>query len=147
VDDTPEEQPLRLVLDPNVLISAAIADGVCRRLVDLAAVGAVRIVACPRLMDELEQVLSRDRFLRWRTRAQLDSFVAGIVLIAEMVSDPTDCPGVTRDPEDDYLVALVLSARAHLLCSGDKDFDDVTEIPVSTPGDLIARLVGTPRTP
>ena len=67
----------RVVVDPNVLVSAAIAAGNPQLVVELAAVGAIRVLACPLLLDELERVLSRDRFLRWRTREQLDRFLHG----------------------------------------------------------------------
>lgn len=76
---------------------------------DLASAGALRLVACPLLLDELDRVLARERFLRWRSRDQLDRFVADLRALADIVDDPTDVPSVTRDPDDDYLVALAES--------------------------------------
>jgi predicted nucleic acid-binding protein len=104
---------LRVVIDPNVLVSAAIADGAPRRVVELVAAGAVRMVTCPRLHDELEGVLARDRFLRWRTRDQLDRFV---VDMAHRLPDPTDVPAVSGDPNDDYLIALFRGVRRGCAC-------------------------------
>lgn len=90
-------EPLRVVIDPNVLVSAAIADGAPRRVVELVAAGAIRMVKCPWLHDELEGVLTRERFLRWRTREQLDRFVADVHVLAHRLPDPTDVPTVSRD--------------------------------------------------
>ena len=59
-----------------------------------------------------------------------------------MVPDPVNCPSVTRDPKDDYLVALALGSGVELLCTGDKDFDGVTDVQITTPGELIARMLG-----
>ena len=106
------EGVLLVVLDPNVLISAAITSGVARDVLDAATAGRYRIVACPRLIAELRAALGRDKFLRWRTREQLDRFVADIVLLADHHSDPTNITAWTRDPNDDYLVALTVYAGA-----------------------------------
>lgn len=127
----------RVVVDPNVLVSAAIAGGNPQRVVELAAVGALRLIACPMLLDEFEAVLARDRFLRWRTRQQLDRFVDDVRALAEPLPDPVDVPVVTRDRGDDYLVALVRMSGADALCSGDADLLAVTDIVVRTPAALI----------
>lgn len=52
---------LRVVFDPNVLVSAAIADGAPRQVIALVAAGATRMISCPRLHEEFEGVLARDR--------------------------------------------------------------------------------------
>lgn len=131
----------RVVVDPNVLVSAAIAGGNPQRILDLAASGAVRLIACPLLLDELETVLARDRFLRWRAREQLDRFVADIRALAEHVPDPLDVPAETRDPGDGYLVALARNSGVDVLCSGDTDFDEVTGIVVLTPAALVNEIL------
>lgn len=41
-----------------------------------------------------------------------------------MVEDPVDVPAITRDPKDDYLVALALRERVDALVSGDRDLLD-----------------------
>ncbi len=112
---------LRVVVDPNVLVSAAIAGGNPLRVVELASGGLIGLVASPRLLDELRGVLARDKFLRWRTREQLDRFVAAIEVLVEAVPDASEVPAVSRDPNDDYLVALAAGASADVLCSGDRD--------------------------
>lgn len=47
--------------------------------------------------------------------------VAQLTDLAELVDDPEVRPAVTRDPDDDYLVALAEAARADALVAGDKD--------------------------
>jgi putative PIN family toxin of toxin-antitoxin system len=128
---------LRVVVDPNVLISAAIAGGNPQRVVELASYGVIRLVACPLLLDELETRLARDKFLRWRTREQLTRFAADVRALAETAPNPAEIPAVTRDPNDDYLVALAHAAGANGLCSGDADLRAVSGLTVWTPAELV----------
>ena len=65
-------------------------------------------------------------------------FVADIVLLADHHSDPTNVLAWTRDPNDDYLVALTVDAGADLICSGDRDFEDVHLVEVLTPRALLS---------
>jgi putative PIN family toxin of toxin-antitoxin system len=127
----------RVVVDPNVLVSAAIAGGNPQRLVELATIGALQFLACPLLLDELEAVLARDRFLRWRTREELNRFVADVRQLAEFHSDPAEVPATTRDPNDDYLVAFAVEVAADVLCSGDADLLAVTHVVVKAPAALV----------
>jgi len=136
----------RVVVDPNVLISAAIAEGNPHRVVELAAAGLVTIVASPHLMDEVRTVLARDKFLRWRTREELTRFVTDIELLAEPAPDPTDVAAVCRDPDDDYLVALLRQTDADGLCSGDQDLHAVEDITVWMPAALVQEVLGQPET-
>jgi len=59
-----------------------------------------------------------------------------------MAEDPPDPPSVTRDPGDDYLVALAVGAGADALVSGDRDLTDLTGagVTVLTPRGLIDHL-------
>lgn len=108
----------------------------------MAASGLVRIVVSPHLMEELRTVLARDRFLRWRTREELDRFVTDLEQLAETAPDPTDVPAVCRDPHDDYLVALLHETDADALVSGDQDLHAVEAIAVWTPVALVHEVLG-----
>jgi putative PIN family toxin of toxin-antitoxin system len=132
---------LRVVVDPNVLESAAIAGGNPFRVVELASGGLIGVVASPRLLDELRGVLARDKFLRWRTREELDRFVTDIEGLVEPAADPVDVSVVSRDPNDDYLVALVAETGADVLCSGDRDLRDVPGVVVRTPAELVRAVL------
>lgn len=129
------------MLDPNVLVSAAIASGSPRRLVDLASTGAIVILSSRKLQGELETVLTRDKFVRWRSREDLDRYVTDIRGLVHLVDDPVDIPSATRDPNDDYLIALYHAAQADILCSGDGDLHAVDGIEVLTPRELLDRIL------
>ncbi len=53
-------------------------------------------------------------------------------------------PGLTADPDDDYLVALARAAGADYLVSGDRHLLELTdpEPPVLTPREFLALLEG-----
>src|SRR5215213_1562852 len=104
---------LRLVLDTGVFVAAAITpDGVCGRLLRLLIAGGWPIFASPKLLAELEGVLSRDKFRRWLSSEEARRFVAGIAGIAETRPDPPAELGLTPDPDDDYLFALARASAA-----------------------------------
>jgi putative PIN family toxin of toxin-antitoxin system len=136
-----DDAPLRVVVDPNVLVSAAIGSAVCRQVLRLAAEGRFELVTSPKLLEELTGVLDRDRFLRWRTRPQLDAFLRDVEATGHPADDPAELPDIGRDPADAYLVALVSSSGADLLCSGDGDLlDEDVGIEVLSPASLLDRL-------
>ena len=134
---------IRAVWDPGVLIAAAInprgtpAQGL-RALLDERWT----LIVSPLLLDELGAVLRRPRFRRYLTEADADRFVADIAAIAELWLDPQDRPPVTRDPGDDYLVALVHACGADCLVSGDRDLLDAAGlgIEVVVPQAFLDRL-------
>jgi hypothetical protein len=133
-------EPPRVVGDPNVVVSAAIAGGAPQRVVQLAAIGAIRLIACPRLVAELDDVLARDRFLRWRTREQLDRFAADIRALAQR--EPT----LLRSRASLAIRTMTTWSRSprrpNVLCSGDADLADVSDVAVLTSRQLLDRILG-----
>lgn len=134
---------MRIVIDPNVLISAAVATGVSAELVDRwLSERPFEIVACPTLLAELRHVLQRDKFRRWLDHTSVTLYVGRIERESESWPDPSDISPLTGDPKDDYLVALLRETAADLIVSADPDLtslaiDDVTVLP---PGGLLEQL-------
>jgi len=57
-------------------------------------------------------VLARGRFRRWLSSEEADAFVASLRVGATVAEDPPPEPGLTPDPDDDYVVALARAADA-----------------------------------
>jgi putative PIN family toxin of toxin-antitoxin system len=135
---------LRAVADVNVLVSAARSpNGLCGRLLDVATAGARRPVVSVLLFQELEEVLARPKFRDVLGQATTDRFLADLLSIAEWVQDPAAATTPeTRDPDDEYLLALARSAKVNVLVSGDKDLTDLpkTKPPIETPAHFARRL-------
>ena len=91
---------MRVVIDPNVLISAAVATGVSAQLVDCwLSERPFEIVTCPALLAELGEVLRRAKFRRWIDHAVVDRYVSLLEQESESWSDPVEVAPVTGDPK------------------------------------------------
>jgi putative PIN family toxin of toxin-antitoxin system len=137
---------MRVVADTNVLVAAVLApDGRCGRLLLAATEGRWSLVASPRLLDELAEVLSRRKFRRWLTAEDAQAFVSAVSRLAEVHDDPPCPASITRDPDDDYLLALAIAAEAEAIVTGDDDLAalDAPPVPVLTPAELLSRLHGS----
>jgi uncharacterized protein len=128
---------VRLVLDPGVLIAAAISpDGVCRQLLRRWVDGDFELVVSSALLEELEEVLLRPKFRRYLSESDAREFVHALAGWADtQAEDPPADVGITPDPDDDYLVSLARATNADALVSGDPDLTDLAapNPPVLTP--------------
>lgn len=127
---------MRVVLDPNVLVSAAISPaGPPRQILTAWTNERFDLIVSPAVLDELADVLARPKLERFITTAIAVAFIAGLATDAIIVADPPDPPSVSPDPDDDYLIALALAAGADYLVSGDRHLLELTEPdpPILTP--------------
>jgi uncharacterized protein len=135
---------LRAVIDVNVLVSAIrTPNGLCARLLEAAIEGRWHPIISAMLFEELEDVLARPAFRDVLGQATIDRFLAGLLAIAEWAEDPQDASGVSsRDPDDDYLLALGDSAQVDVLVSGDRDLTEISDppMPIETPAQFSRRL-------
>lgn len=135
---------IRVVVDPGVFISGLIGkrgsapDLVVRAFVD----DRIEVIASRLLLAELEQVLRRPKFRRHVEERAVREYVERIQRHATVVGDPRERPTATRDPKDDYLVALARQEDVDAIVSGDRDLLDagLTTPPVWSPRDLAERL-------
>jgi putative PIN family toxin of toxin-antitoxin system len=134
---------LRVVFDPNVLVSAVITpSGPPAEVLDAWRNGEFDLIVSPKLLDELADVLQRPKSRAYVSPEQVSGYVDALASEALAFDDPDDPPRISPDPDDDYLIALARTAGADLLVSGDKHLTDLTDppVPVVTPRDLLARL-------
>ena len=114
---------MRVVLDANVFVSAAIRSGPSHRIVQRWLQGAsFEVVMCPTLLAEIDEVLTgRERLRRWIDLGLAERFVDTLRTLVDLVDDPDEVPSATRDRDDDYLVALAQTHRADFIVTGDRD--------------------------
>ena len=128
---------LRVVLDSNVLVSAAIQRGPSHRLVRTALLNAgFDLIICPMLIDEVEEVLTkRERLRRWIDLDSAREYVDLLKTFHSVAANPAFVVPTTRDLDDDYIVALAREQSADFIVSGDKDLLEWPEQspPVVTP--------------
>lgn len=133
---------MRVVLDPNVIVSALLSRGTTaavwkRWLED----DAYTPIVCPMLLAELEGVLAREKFASIgteTTRLTIDRLRTDAI----SANDPVVVSGVTSDPNDDYLVALARESEANGIVSGDPHLRSANGIgiPVYTPAEFLDLL-------
>jgi putative PIN family toxin of toxin-antitoxin system len=127
---------VRAVIDPNVLVSAAISPaGPPRQILTAWTDERFELIASPTLLAELAKVLARSKFRRYISAALVTELIDGLSEDAVIVKDPPDPPGISPDPDDDYLIALARAVGADYIVSGDRDLLDLTDPhpPVLTP--------------
>lgn len=135
---------IRAVLDPNVLVSAFISQRgyAPDRIVRAWSEGAFELVASPRLIAELTDVLGRPKFARQAADGRAEAYLATLARAAIKVDDPPNPPSVSPDRSDDYLFALARAARAEVIVSGDSHLTQLIDPtpPVLTPRQFAERL-------
>lgn len=111
---------MRVVFDTNVWVSRLLlANSVPARAVD-TALYEHDIVVSESSMEELADVLSRDKFDKYVPREDRVDFVRSVLQVATMVpvlSEIVDC----RDPKDNRILALALDSGSECVISGDRN--------------------------
>ena len=138
---------IRAVVDTSVLVSAFIGDPNAGPggLVDAWREQRFVLVVSPRLLAELGDVLARPKLERWAGDGRGQAYVDGFAARSEEHADPDRSSSLgVRDPNDDYLVALMRASGADVLVSVDRDLLDaqLADITVLDPARFLARLSG-----
>jgi putative PIN family toxin of toxin-antitoxin system len=108
------------------------------------AAGEFELIVSRALLDELERALAYPKLQRHISEQDAGELVRWVVGCATVVVDPDiDPPVHSRDPDDDYLIALAAAHHAALI-SGDKHLLALEgEIPVFSPRAFLELLAGT----
>ncbi len=143
-------KPARIIIDANLLVSAAIASGrrggsVLGRTVDRALAGEVTVITCPSLLSEVWRVLRSPRLARWVDPEQVFGVMQWIIGGSTIVGDPDTILPLCRDPADEYLVALA-GREAATIVTGDGDLLILRGVGVAvmTVGELAAAMLMDP---
>ena len=138
---------MRVVLDANVFVSAAIRSGPSHRIVQRWFEGGwFELVMCPELLAEIDEVLTgRERLRKWIDLPTAERFVDTIRTLVDLVPDPLVSAATTRDRDDDYLVALAQTQQVDYIVTGDQDLHDWAgqRPPVITPAVFETLLAAT----
>jgi putative PIN family toxin of toxin-antitoxin system len=135
----------RAVLDTNVVVSALIWSGKPFALLQAASAGELLLTTSPTLLAELRGVLARRHLANRleRFRSSVEQAIALYTSVAQILDPPTLVSPVSRDPDDDAVLAVAVAARAHLIVSGDGDLlvlGSYLGIPIVTPAEALAML-------
>lgn len=116
---------MKVILDTNLWISFLIGHQtqlVRRMLTDLR----FDVYVCSRLIEEIRDVVSRDKIRKHLGPTDLDDLMAIINAFCQVATIEAEvAPTVVRDPKDLYLLALADTIGADYIVSGDADLTDL----------------------
>jgi len=133
---------VRAVVDVNVLISAVLsAKGPSAQVLRASRDGQFELVVSEMLLAELERALAYPKLRKHIPSEKAATYVNWVRDHGNVAADPVDPPQVaSRDPNDDYLLALAIDRRAYLV-TGDKDLLVLNDdFPIVTPKQFLTKL-------
>jgi putative PIN family toxin of toxin-antitoxin system len=136
----------RVVIDTNVLVSAAlIAGSVPRQAVERAVSSGVFLLSSA-LSVEYSEVLRRPRLNKRCPEEDRLAFLASLIESADLV-EPTEAIQVCRDPKDDMVLEVAVAGDATCIISGDDDLlalNPFRDIPILTPRQFLDQTAEQP---
>lgn len=109
-----------MLIDTNVLLSAALRDKLPERVVLYVATrDDVRWVVTPEIFAEYTDVLRRPRFAL--DRQTVERWAELLAMRTVNIGSPSRVPDFPRDPKDAPFLAAALAAHADFLITGDQD--------------------------
>ena len=127
-----------VVLDTNVVVAAMVAKGLCHEVV-VRGLGSCTVATSQPLLDELEHTL----------RAKFTLGPAGMAFLEQLrlrarIVEPTPLSSrVSRDADDDTVLATAVAAEAVVIVTGDQGFLVIgryNDIDIVSPRELLSRL-------
>ena len=131
---------MRVVVDTNVWVSRLLLAGsVPARAVD-KALAQFEVVVSEASVEELADVLSREKFDRYVSLQDRQEFIRRLFQLTtpvSVLSEISDC----KDPKDNHILALALDSESDWIVTGDEDLLAMTPwrgIKIVAPGALLA---------
>jgi len=110
---------MRIVLDTNVFIAAALKSGLAEDILHMAAEeNLITLVVSSEIISELAEKL-KEKF-KWQD-IDITLFADYICDISEIVKAEERLDTVVRDPEDNKILECALSGKADLIVTSDQD--------------------------
>jgi putative PIN family toxin of toxin-antitoxin system len=135
---------VRLVLDTNIFVSALIGPGTPARILESCWTGDPELVISEPILDELSDVLARDRIVRRLARRgpEVSEFVARLRQSAVIV-DPTETLDLCDDPDDNRILEAANAGGADYIVTCDDDLLRLAEVQgtrIVTPAQFLAEI-------
>jgi len=135
------EKKTKAVLDTNVLISSALSNGKPAEILKLAEDGEFLSVTSPGIVEELRDVLTRDRLPF--TEEQVDELVSKILSISQVINPQIELEVIEDDPDDDKILEAAIAGNADCIVSGDShllQLEKHREIPIHNPNNFLEKI-------
>jgi len=85
--------------------------------------GRIQLISTEALLDELREVLQRPKFKKKMIEISItdEELFEGYVALVELVKPVALTNSVSRDPDDDQVLAAAIGGKVDLIISGDND--------------------------
>ena len=107
---------LRIVLDTNVYISAAILGRVCEEIIQTCRFSNLEVFISKDIISELTDKLSQ-KFL-WQDE-QINVFLGSILEFCEVIKVEQEISYIKDDPDDDKILECAVTINCDFIISGD----------------------------
>jgi putative PIN family toxin of toxin-antitoxin system len=116
-------KPHRVVLDTNVVLSAFLWRGRPGSILELAGERELLLFTSRALLSELSEVLQRERFASpvAKTGKSVRQMLTRYRRLATVLTTSRLPAPVSRDADDDAVLACAVAARADFIVTGDQD--------------------------
>ncbi len=134
----------RYVFDTNVLVSALIFEDSKPGRAFRHAFQNGEVLLSLTTLEEIDEVMSREKFERYVTAEEREEFLEALVGRAIFI-EPIEQIKVCRDPKDDKFLELAVGGGARIVISCDDDLLDLSPfraIEILRVGDFLTRLQG-----
>ena len=127
-----------VVLDTNVLVAAMVAKGLCHEVV-VRSLGSCTVATSQPLLEELERTLRAKFTLGPAAKA----FLTRLRVCVRIVEPTALGAPVSRDADDDVVLATAVAAGARVIVTGDQDLlviGPYDGIDIISPREFLGRL-------
>jgi putative PIN family toxin of toxin-antitoxin system len=108
---------MKIVLDSNVIVSAFASRGLCASLFEVLIVRE-KIIISEHILSEVSRILKKKVKLPEKNINEIIDFLRVTAEIKDY-EKMTQC--VSRDKDDDEIIALAVSSNSKIIITGDKD--------------------------
>jgi len=114
---------VRLILDTNIVVSGLLWGGIPRRILDLGKDNQILLFTSSVLLDELANVLERDKFATLLASQDVTPtfLMQRYGMLVNLVEPQPIERTVPSDADDDAVIATALAAHADIIATGDSD--------------------------
>jgi len=136
---------MRIVADTNIIVSGFLFGGVPLRVLNAGKIGIIELCTSQALLDEFAEVIERPHFDRKfdETGISRRRMVSDYAAISTVVTTATLGEQVSRDPDDDEVIACAVAADCEFIVTGDHDLlvlEEYRNIKIMTAAEFLLEL-------
>lgn len=104
--------------------------------------GSFEIIISKKLLEELRRALQYPKLQKYMTQSDIDNII-DLLKVEGVSAEDVELPSEfhSKDPDDDYLIALALSTKS-IIVTGDLDLlSSSNKIPIFSPVDFLNKVL------